>query len=154
MGRPFGEEEVKRHAHRDRESVSSVAPGHWRDLATSRQRTILARLCDAWLASRGYETDTKSFPGGRGPIRLLRRAMDRASAELESSWGRLACSLRSTTRRHPAPSRLPKRLDPESSRPLEADAPFQTRFDHGQPAGWTARPHYPALLQRAASVPE
>jgi hypothetical protein len=115
-------------------------PGNWRELATPRQRAILARLCNRWLAMHGYAIETRErapAPRRRG---LLQQAFDWTEKELELAKASLACSLRCTALRHPKLARTVKRslgmeVDYTVARPFGPTGPSteQTRFDASDP---------------------
>jgi hypothetical protein len=111
-------------------------PGNWRELATPRQRAILARLCDRWLAAHGYETDTRQRTAVPGRRRLLEQAIAWTGQELELAKAGLACALRCTALRHPKVARTVKRslgmeVDYTVARPfgLTGSPTDQTRVD-------------------------
>lgn len=130
--------------------------GNWRDLATPRQRAILARLCDPWLAENGYETETRVSPAVEWRDGLLQRTIARARGELELGSGRLACSLRCASLRHPNVSRFIKSClgitaDHVPGRPIESLSASSSRFDVGEPVGGRqARPHSVSQSERLA----
>lgn len=103
--------------------------GDWGDRATSAQRAVLARLCNAWLSANGYEPD-RPGPGRRGVAEAIR-------SELAMARGRAACSLRLLSLRHPRLARTIKPLlgiAPEA--PMAAPAPVGPRpDDQGEAAG-------------------
>jgi hypothetical protein len=105
-------------------------PGNWRELATPRQRAILARLCDRWLAENGYATDTcdPASAAGAQPGRGLSAVAGRLREEQEMARAWLACSLRCASMRYPRIARLVKRslgikIDRPPARPIETPAP-------------------------------
>jgi hypothetical protein len=129
--------------------------GNWRDLASPRQRAILARLCNPWLAERGYETDTRVAPVGEGRVGPMLRATSRVREGLELGGGRLACLLRCASLRHPKTARFIKLLlgistDHVPGRPIESLSASSARLDAGEPIGVHARPHIASRSQRMA----
>jgi hypothetical protein len=75
-------------------------PGNWRDVASPRQRSVLSKVCDRWLASRGYEVDTFDASTTSLPrLDALRRERDRI-------YGWLACTLRGASVRYPLAARV------------------------------------------------
>jgi hypothetical protein len=104
-------------------------PGNWRTEATSRQRAILARLCDGWLIDHGYEADTLD-PSNALAEEDARESLWR-EVELVRAW--LACALRCASLRYPQVARTIKPflgITPE--RP--AAVPAKVRVDQGQSA--------------------
>jgi hypothetical protein len=71
--------------------------GDWLDRASPRERAILARLCNSWLAAHGYEPDHPPSP------RLA------FGEELALARGWLACTLRCASLRRPKAARVVKR---------------------------------------------
>ena len=133
-------------------------PGDWRTLASPRERAILARLCDGWLAEHGYEADTRDLSAARQHNGLLARSIGWVQGEVAMAKAAIACSLRCATLRHPKVARTVKRglgmeVDYTSARPIEtppqAAAP-QTRID-GSGAEVPAPPHGPIPAQREAT---
>lgn len=88
--------------------------GYWRTEATPRQRAILARFCNDWLRAHGYEAE---------PARATRRPLlATIQDEAALARGRLACTLRCLSLRHPKAARIGKRLlgiatEPPAARP-------------------------------------
>jgi hypothetical protein len=115
-------------------------PGNWRELATPRERAILARLCDRWLARHGYETDTREQAAEPQRPGLLEQTIAWAGQEVELAKAHLACSLRCTALRYPKAARAVKRAlgmeaDYTVARPFKPTEPAaeQTRFDPSDP---------------------
>jgi hypothetical protein len=111
-------------------------PGNWRDLATPRERAILARVCDRWLARHGYETDTRERGAVPDRRRLVEQASEWARQEVELAKASVACSLRCTALRYPKVARTVKRslgmeVDYTVARPFGPTNPAidQTRVD-------------------------
>jgi hypothetical protein len=123
-------------------------PGDWRALASPRERAVLARLCDGWLAAHGYETDTRDPAAAHAQRGLLMRSIDWIQGEIGMAKAAMACSLRCATLRHPRVARTVKRglgmeLDYTAARPIEAPTAAsvpQTRI-HPSEAAVPARPH-------------
>jgi hypothetical protein len=115
-------------------------PGDWRSLASPRERAILARLCNRWLAEHGYETDTLALSAGREHRGLLTRSMEWVQGEVALAKAALACSLRCATLRHPRMARTVKRglgmeVDYTSARPIDTPASSSvplTRIDESE----------------------
>jgi hypothetical protein len=115
-------------------------PGNWRDLATPRQRAILARLCDGWLARHGYETDTRERAAAPDRRRFLQRAVEWTGQERELAKANLACALRCAALRYPKVARTVKRslgmeVEYTVARPFGPTGPVseQTRIDPSAP---------------------
>jgi hypothetical protein len=112
--------------------------GNWRELATPRERAILARLCDPWLAAHGYPTDTLDAAATTAVAERVRQ-----ESELARAW--LACALRCASLRHPRMARTVKRClrirsERVMARPIASPAPVLARRDAAslKPA---AQPH-------------
>jgi hypothetical protein len=111
--------------------------GNWRELATPRQRAILARLCDPWLADHGYETDAQVPPAEADQGVWNPGLSERVRFELDLAAARLSCSLRCATLRHPKVARTVKRFLGMSdvrpaARPIEVALPSRRRVDPPQ----------------------
>jgi hypothetical protein len=129
--------------------------GNWRDLATSSQRAILARLCDSWLAAHGYETDTRNPGSEEGQTPSVPKLFKGLRTEMELARGWLACSLRCASLRHPQVARTVKRClgittDRVPARPIEATAPLRRRTDTGAAVGSSSPPHSSFQTQGAS----
>jgi hypothetical protein len=134
-------------------------PGNWRELATPRQRAILARLCNRWLAENGYATDTTD-PAAQSS-RDVKAVVGRLREEREMARAWLACSLRCAAMRYPRVARVVKRclgikLDRPPARPIETPAPtlVQSRHHGSEPAippGPHAPTASPSSLRQAVS---
>jgi hypothetical protein len=134
--------------------------GNWRELATPRQREILARLCDPWLAAHGYETDTRldATEDGRGG--LIPRIVEKVRTEQELAKAWLTCSLRCLSLRHPKVARALKRLlgmaaDRVPARPIEVTGPLHVRVECAEVKSGLHGPHATrqALAEPASSLP-
>jgi hypothetical protein len=122
-------------------------PGNWRELATPRQRAILARLCDRWLAENGYQTDSREPAGVPKSSRLIARTTESTGQEFALAKAALACSLRCMALRYPRVARAVKRslgmeVDYTVARPFGPTGPAteQTRIDPTAPEV-PVRPH-------------
>jgi hypothetical protein len=132
-------------------------PGDWRTLASRRERAILARLCDRWLADHGYETDTRDRSAPREQTGLLARSIGLVQGEVAMAKAAIACSLRCATLRHPKVARAVKRglgmeVDYTSARPIEGTAAVpgtQARVDVSE-GDVPARPHVTSPTPREA----
>jgi hypothetical protein len=134
--------------------------GNWRELATPRQREILARLCDPWLAAHGYETDTRldATEDGRGG--LIPRIVEKVRTEQELAKAWLTCLLRCLSLRHPKVARTLKRLlgmapDRVPARPIEVTGPLHVRVESAEANGAEHGLHatHHAHPDRAPSLP-
>ncbi len=98
--------------------------GDWRDRATPRQRLALARICGPWLEAHGYEADDLSEIASalEGEPSRISEAI---RWELAMARGKVACSLRCLSLRHPRLARTVKPLlgiSPEA--PMARPAPI------------------------------
>jgi hypothetical protein len=130
--------------------------GNWRELATPRQRAILSRLCDRWLAEHGYETDSQVALSEVGRSSPRRGLGERVRTEVELSAARLACSMRCASLRHPRIARTVKRCLGMSNagppaRPIEVALPSRQRFDPSGKVNGAGRPHEAAVVPRASA---
>lgn len=85
--------------------------GTWRELATPRQRVILARLLGHWLEQHGYGPDSvpdRSVGAAAAPLR--ERLRSRLTLEWELARGQLTCALRCAALNHPRSARLVKQI--------------------------------------------
>jgi len=106
-------------------------PGNWREQATSRQRAVLARICDPWLIEHGYEPNTRDLLTHKeGRLEAVQR-------EFELARGWATCSLRCASLRHPRIARVIKGLfgiPAEQVSAVPARVHSQVRVDSAQPA--------------------
>lgn len=85
--------------------------GGWRELATPRQKAILARLVASWLEEHGYEPDSAWAEEAEKPLaRVSGGWRSRVSLAWEMARADLACRLRCASLRRPRTARLVKRF--------------------------------------------
>ncbi len=112
-------------------------PGNWREQATSRQRAILARLCDPWLVEHGYEPDTRDL------LTEKVRFRDTVQREFELVRAWAACSLRCAAIKHPRIARVIKGLfgiPSEQVSAVPARSLSQVRVDSAQQPATPSKP--------------
>jgi hypothetical protein len=138
--------------------------GNWRDLATPRERAVLARLCDAWLARHEYSTDTRVNGAGVESHSLVPAIGESVRMELGLARSWLTCALRCASLRHPRVARLVKRClgmkdDRVPARPIAATTPSSSptpspvRFDPGVANGSNTVTTAKSSPQRAQRSP-